>query len=327
MRSIEQRSALGRGTVLVLGLSPAWQQTIELDQLQPDAVNRARAVHWSASGKVLNVGRSLATLAVPQRVICPMGGLLRPVIEADVAVDRVHVDWITTAAPMRTCTTLVDHASGAITELVENAGPMTAAELATYGAAVERAIGNLTPEVVVVTGSFPAGVPVDFFASLLRDVASTIAARLVLDLRGAALRAMLPLRPCVAKPNRAELAETVGRPINTQAELLAAMAELNALGAEWVVVTQGAEAVWARSEAALYRVSPPRAEVVNSIGCGDALTAGMAAALAAGLEMDDALRWGVAAATDRLTHLLPGKSDRGRVEKWLTGVKVERGEG
>jgi hypothetical protein len=48
--------------ILAAGLSPAWQQIVVLESLSVSEVNRARAVHWCASGKVLNVGLALHRL-------------------------------------------------------------------------------------------------------------------------------------------------------------------------------------------------------------------------------------------------------------------------
>ena len=49
--------------ILAAGLSPAWQQIVVLDDLKTGEVNRAREVHWCASGKVINVGMALHALS------------------------------------------------------------------------------------------------------------------------------------------------------------------------------------------------------------------------------------------------------------------------
>ena len=49
--------------ILAAGLTPAWQQIVEFDGFAVGQVNRARSVHWCASGKVLNVGIALQMYA------------------------------------------------------------------------------------------------------------------------------------------------------------------------------------------------------------------------------------------------------------------------
>ncbi|MGQ0633752.1 MAG: 1-phosphofructokinase family hexose kinase [Planctomycetaceae bacterium] len=51
--------------IVAAGLSPAWQQIVLLDRLHVGEVNRAREIHWCASGKVLNAGLALHALAPP----------------------------------------------------------------------------------------------------------------------------------------------------------------------------------------------------------------------------------------------------------------------
>jgi fructose-1-phosphate kinase PfkB-like protein len=147
---------------------------------------------------------------------------------------------------------------------------------------------------------------------------------MVLDIRGPELLALLDLQPYVVKPNRDELARTVGRPLDQDEDLLAAMRELNERGAQWVVVTQGAGPVWVRSLAAVYRFHPPPAErVVNPIGCGDAMAAALAWATHDGLGLLDAVRLGIAAAGQNLRHLLPCRLDPARLVEEAKRVRVE----
>src|SRR5690606_26324509 len=123
---------------------------------------------------------------------------------------------------------------------------------------------------------------------------------------------------------REELAATLGRPLASDSELLDGMRQLNAAGAQWVVISQGARAVWVTSQQAAYRLQPPTLPVVNPIGCGDCMAAGIAWGIAQGLEVPDAVRLGVAAAGDNLTQLLPARIDRERVEKLASTIAIER---
>jgi fructose-1-phosphate kinase PfkB-like protein len=141
--------------------------------------------------------------------------------------------------------------------------------------------------VVVLTGSLPASTPLTFY----RDLLETTTARAVLDVRGPELLAALPCRPWLVKPNREELALTLGYALSNDRELTAAMQEINRRGAAWVVVTQGSAAVWATTVDETYRLEPPATPVVNPIGCGDAMCAGIAWSIDHGDDRD-ALRTG-----------------------------------
>lgn len=306
--------------ILTAGLTPAWQQVLVFDAFVEGQVNRAREARWCASGKVCNAGVAAHLLGGPSLTLATAGGL--PLSEMDRDFDDLGVPrrWVQTEAATRVCTTVLDRARGTITELVENGRPLMPGELdefrRVYAAEAAKA------EFAVVMGSLPLNVPVTFY----RDLIERTRCPVVLDFRGDGLLSVLDLKPYVVKPNREELGQTVGRRLDTDKELLAAMRSLNRRGAEWVVITHGADPVWVTSETAVYRVYPPRiSDMVNPIGCGDVLAAAIAHATLAGHGMVAAVRLGVAAAAANLRHLLPGRFDPSHVEREARLIRVEEG--
>jgi len=303
--------------ILACGLSPAWQQILVFDRFLQGEVNRASEAHWCGSGKVLNVAVALHHLAADVRTLSTLGGPAHNAIDREFAALGLSRRWIPTQAATRVCTTVLDAATGATTELVENASAIEPGELLSFSNAyAEEAAGAST---VVITGSLPIGTPATFF----RDLARRTESRLILDLRGPELLEMLELKPLVVKPNRQELASTIGRPLDNDVQMLQAMRDLNARGAQWVVVTSGAGVVWAAGPDGEFRFQPPIAEhVVNPIGCGDCFAAGLAWAVDAGKPMVEAIHIGIAAAAENLPTLLPARLDRARV--LLLARRIER---
>ncbi len=294
--------------ILAAGLTPAWQQIMRFGKLQLGEVNRAAEVHWCASGKALNVGMALATLGVPSHTLSPLGGWSGKAIQDEFAERQFPAAWTATKMPTRICTTiLVD--GGSATELVENAAALSATEsaafLATYASLARQA------ELVVLTGSLPKGTPPTFYRDLLKQTGCPV----VLDARGPELLAALEHKPRVVKPNREELALTVGRPLPDRAAVLAAMRELIERGAQSVIVTEGKNAVCVMERDQVWELTPPMVTpIVNPIGCGDCFAAGVAWGLARGDVLVDAVRLGMAAAADNITQLLPARLVRARVE-------------
>ncbi len=290
--------------ILVAGLSPAWQQTLCFEALRIGEVNRAIEACWSASGKVLNVGIALAHLQVPSHTLSIVGGWAREPIEAEFRACHANATWISTAAPTRVCTTVLDRASKQTTELVQNATPITAAELQAF----REAFLQLAPQAtcIVITGSMPSGTPTTFWHDLLRNVTVPT----VLDIRGPELLAVLPLHPAIIKPNREELGHTVGKPLDDDAALADAIRVMQSRGAKSLVVTQGSKALWVGQSSHVWRLEPPRVErVVNPIGCGDCLTAGLAWGVVEGRSLLDAVKLGMACAAQNVAQLLPGRLD------------------
>lgn len=301
--------------ILAAGLTPAWQQIMRFVRLRPGEVNRAAEVHWCASGKVVNAGMALAALGADARTLAPVGGWSGAAIAQEFTERGLPACWTTAQAPTRVCTTLLNDADASSTELVENAPALTEAELADFQVQYRRLAQ--TASMVVLTGSLPLGTPATFY----RDLVDRTSCPVVLDARGPELLAALASRPRVVKPNREELASTVQRPLDDQASLLWAMRDLIERGAQSVIVTQGKTAVWAMEAGRGWRFSPPHVDpVVNPIGCGDCLAAALTLGLARGDTLVEAIRLGIAAASENVSQLLPARLSLSGVQAWLERV-------
>ena len=289
--------------ILAAGLTPAWQQILLLEALRPGEVNRAREVHWCASGNVLNVGIALGHLGATSKTLSLVGGTTGTLVQDEFRSLDLPARWVQCKSPTRGCTTILDTNAGTTTELVENTAPADAAELDAFRVAFRDEASRA--DAVVLSGSLPAATPGTYY----RDLLNCTSARAVLDVRGPELLEALECRPFLVKPNREELGRTVGSTVDTDDALLAAMRDLNRRGAEWVVVTQGRGPVWVTSPAQTFRLLPPAARVVNPIGCGDSMAAGIAWGIQQGRTPLDAVRLGMGAAAANLSQLLPARLD------------------
>jgi len=155
-------------------------------------------------------------------------------------------------------------------------------------------------------GSLPAGMPPDWYAALIAR-AQALGIPTLLDASDPVLAPNAAACPTVIKPNAAEAACLLGRPVETVEEAARGAVELRARGIEAVVITLGAlGAVAATAEGLLY-APPVPVRVRNTAGAGDGLNAGLIAARLDGADWVEALRRGVAVATAVL--LTPGTGE------------------
>lgn len=305
--------------ILSAGLTPSYQQIMVFDSLRYGAVNRARQVTWHVQGKVLNAGIAAHHLGGPSLTLAPVGGSPSQDIERQFTELGVPHRWTETQAGTRVCTTLIDHATGTNTELIENGRPMNAAELAEYHQAFLEEVAKA--EVVILTGSLTDGAPSLYYRDLLEHTHCPA----ILDFRGEGLLAVLDMKPLIVKPNREELSHTVGKNLESDEELRTAMRSLNHRGASWVIVTDGPKPVWASSSTCFYRFDPIEdVKVVNVIGSGDAMAAGLAWATRAGWDIARSIQFGIAAATENLSQLETCRLDFDRVCELSEKVRVEK---
>lgn len=303
--------------ILAAGMSPAWQQILEFDAVQVGRVNRARQATWCASGKVLNVGRALRLLGTKSRTLCAVGGTSGDSIRNEFHAAGIPASWIDAGAATRVCTTVLDRSTGETTELVENAAPCQGNAFDRFASAFDSEAS--AADLIVVTGSFPQNAPGDF----VRRLVSSSRKPVLLDIRGTELLQVLDLGPFLIKPNRHELGETVGRELSDDDDLLSAMREMNQRGATWVVISDGGRALWASSHDEAWRLEPPKVSVVNPIGCGDCLTAGIADAVSRRERFVDALRWGIAVAAANAEQLIPAQFDVARANELFQSVGAQ----
>jgi tagatose 6-phosphate kinase len=305
--------------ILTAGLTPAWQQILLFDSFHEGQVNRAREAHWTASGKVFNAGIGVHCLGEASLTLATVGGSLQVQIERE--LNELGVPWrfVQTKSATRVCTTILDRATGRVTELVENGRPLLPEELDAFRQAYAEEAAKA--DVAILIGSLPVETPATFY----RDLVERTPCPVVLDFRGEGLLSVLDLKPYVVKPNREELARTMGRPLDTDEELIDAMRSLNDRGAQWVVITQGDGPVWVTSASETYHLQPPKVDqIVNPIGCGDAMAAAIACATRQGCEPIEAIRRGIAAAANNLTELLSCRLDPSRVEELSALVTIEK---
>ncbi|HEV3021623.1 MAG TPA: PfkB family carbohydrate kinase, partial [Pirellulales bacterium] len=150
--------------IVAAGLTPAWQQILRFDVLRLGEVNRAVEAHWCASGKVFNVGIALSRLGADCRLISPIGRDVAERVRRELDDLGVCARLIEHSEGTRVCTTLLDPATCTVTELVENARLPSAELLARF---VEAFVDEArAAEVVVLSGSLPAGVPTTLYRDL-----------------------------------------------------------------------------------------------------------------------------------------------------------------
>jgi len=147
-----------------------------------------------------------------------------------------------------------------------------------------------------------------------------------LDFRGAQLLKCLEFKPLIVKPNRHELAATFapnefGNIEKDDDAMLAAMRKLVELGAQWVIITEGAGPVHIATSNAIYRAQPPQIEtIVNPIGSGDSMSAGIARGIRCGLSMTESIRLGIAAGVDNVSRRLPARIKKDAVQRVIQSV-------
>jgi len=165
-----------------------------------------------------------------------------------------------------------------------------------------QTIARAAPEdgYVVLSGGVAPGLGDDFPQRIQAAIAPRTD-RLIMDTSKAALARVIaePSAPALLlRLDRREAAQAARREMETLDHSVAFASDLVARGVARMVVTgQGAEGSIMVTQTARYHCRAAAGPVRSKIGAGDALVGAMTLALARGDTPDQALRWGVAAAS------------------------------
>jgi len=307
--------------ILCIGTTPAEQRVMIFRQLAVDGVNRAAATIEGAAGKSVNVAKVLKALGEQPLATGFLGGDAGRHLSALLEELEIMQDFVRVDTPTRQCITVIDESAGTQTELVEESRPVPQAAYERLMKIIRRRVE--TCRAVVMSGTITPGGPVGLYCDCTR-LSRASGALSVVDAQGPPLIAALGARPGLVKPNRAELAATVARELGDTAQLKAAMAELNARGAERVVITAGKDPTLAYDGRLFWSIVPPRIATVNPIGSGDAFTAGLVSRLVRGDDLGEACRWASAAGAANALTRMAGEVHRADVLRLVKEVKVAR---
>jgi 6-phosphofructokinase 2 len=289
--------------ILTLTLNPAIDRNVTVDKLVFEDRAYILSTRESAGGRGINASCVIDSFGAKTLAIATSGGKNGKRLEEFLLACHFPVEIVRIKHEIRVNMIIADRQGLAI-KLNEVGPAVTNAELARVERAVQaRLPGSLW---LMLCGSAPPGVPVDFYARLVK-LAQTQGVRTFVDTDGDLLQATLEAKPTVVAPNQQEAERLLGRVLLTRAHFFEAADRIRAMGAESAILSLGARgAVAAVSAGKLIEMIPPRVDVLCPIGSGDALAAAFVWSMTRKQDFAEALRWGVAAGT--ASARLPGVS-------------------
>ncbi len=307
--------------LLCVALNAAVDKTMVIEGFRLNAIHRPSYELVLGGGKSCNVARAARALGQPAIVTGWVGGYAGDFIEESLREEGLETAFIHTAGESRTCLSILDPASGAMTEIYENGRPVTPADLEAFRA---RYIELLTRvDYVTLCGSLPPGAPGDFYADLscLAHEAGVLA---VIDASGEGLRLGLEKGcPFMIKCNRSELADVTGRSLDDLEDLKKVVTRLARRRGALVVITLGRAGAVAADGERLWLAEAPPIQAVSAVGSGDAFLAGLLTGFSTGLPFEEGLRLAIAAGSANALQLGAGRLRQEDVEILRGQVQVQ----
>jgi 1-phosphofructokinase len=289
--------------VLTVTLNPAIDMTLWVPSFHAGSVNRATITRTDAGGKGVNVAVVLADYGLNVAASGFLGRDNAGIFDDTFRKRSVHSEFVRIAGSTRTGIKIVDPTTSETTDINqcgETPGPDDLSALLNL-------IHEVDAEWVVLAGSLPPGVP----AEVYRDLTWTLKARgrrVAVDTSGEPLRLALEAGPDIVKPNVLELADLLGRSLESPDDILQASRDLLGKGVALAIVSLGAEGAYFVTGDECLLARPPHVDVVSTVGAGDAMVAGAVAARIARRSLADLARQATVFSIEAVTRVGSGMS-------------------
>jgi 1-phosphofructokinase family hexose kinase len=314
--------------LVTVTLNPAIDRVMEVEQFSVGKMSTARLVGWYPGGKGINVARVLARLGTRCIATGFLGGADLSMFEEHierVGQGRAIMQLLVVRGQTRTNMTITDPVLDTETHIREDG-------FRVYPEDVRRMaskVGMLAREdsVMVFAGSLPPGVSLGDLRSMLH-VCVDEGARVAVDMNESVMAALREEPLWMVKLNARELAGFAGMATGSEAEIVRAARAVSTQGrgfAEIVIATRGADGavLIAPGVAISAKVLVHPARIVNTLGCGDSLLAGVLHEWRRSENWHEALKMGVATATATAVSREVGSLSLEDVKEFLEATLIQ----
>ena len=176
---------------------------------------------------------------------------------------------------------------------------------------------------LVVSGSLPPGVAVDFYAQLSRKILKTNL-KLIVDTSGEPLKKLKENSIFLLKPNLREFREFTGLALISEEDQKRAAMEFVSNGTcEVLVLSLGADGILLVTKDFQVKYHSPKVTVISRIGAGDSTVAGIVLGLTKRMDLKEAVMFGIACGAS--TVMSPGNElcQKDDVERIFNKMKEE----
>ncbi|MBF9234546.1 1-phosphofructokinase family hexose kinase [Microvirga sp. BT350] len=282
-------------------MNPALDIATSAEAVIPTEKMRCGPPRYDPGGGGINVARVVKILGGEAFAVFPAGGPAGLALEGLLERDGVPHQRIPIKGVTRESFTVDERRSGQQYRFVLPGPSLSGDEQRACLESLVEHVANA--RFIVASGSLPPEVKPDFFRGVA-DLAKRSGARFVLDTSGEALR-QTRQGVYLLKPSLRELRECVGRELRSEAEQVEAAQELIADGrSEVIVISLGAQGALLVTAQGFQRLAPIDVPIRSAVGAGDSMVAAITLGLVRGLDLEHAVRFGMAAGA--ATLMTPG---------------------
>ena len=308
-------------TILAITLHPAIDKVVQTPRVVPNEVSRLQVTMLYGGGKGNNVARALTRMGVPVIASGFQGGFSGKFITEDLEAEGIETDFVFCEEPTRTSTLLLEDQTGNSYALYEPGQDVSQAEIAKLKKKVASYLGKV--RIVLLCGSGQTELLKNTYADLIH-MAKNIGVRCILDSSGQALNRGIQSMPYMVKVNQHELSSYFEKPLDSFENQITAIRNLHREGIPVVALSRGADGMIITDGKATYEAKLAIDSIVNVVGAGDSLLAGISKTLIEDGDLKEIARWGVACGTANTQVRGAGFITTELVEDLLPQVEIRK---
>jgi 6-phosphofructokinase 2 len=279
--------------IITLTINPTIDKSSRVDTVASEIKMRCAKPTFDPGGGGINVSRAINHLGGESLAVYTAGGAMGKMLtvllhEKEVNAHPIRIDDLTRV------NLTVFETSSTLQYRFGMPGPhITEAEWK----ACNRAILDVEPEYLVLSGSLAPGIPHDYYF-ILAQQARERDIKVIIDTSGEALEACTRAGAYLMKPNLRELELLSGHEFTTEEKQIEVARDLISGGmAEVLVISMGSAGAMMVTMDDAVQMRPPIVPIQSKVGAGDSMVGGIVWALTAGESLRSAVRYGIAAGT------------------------------
>ena len=275
--------------IYTVTFNPAIDYVVYVSELKVGKTNRSQHEDVFLGGKGINVSTMLNNLGVENKALGFVAGETGELVEQGLKERGMDTDFIRLPEGDTRINVKV---RGKLETEVNGSGPHIPD---VYIQQLMEKLDQVNDDdVIVLSGSVPRSVSKDVYANIMEQMKGR-PVKIVVDAAGDLMKNVLPHRPFLIKPNRAELEGLAGKVLGRTREIMRSAKDLQAQGARNVLVSLGGDGALLLDETGkFHRIGVPKGELKTSVGSGDSMVAGFLAGYQKTGDYVTALRTGAA---------------------------------
>ncbi len=306
--------------ILTVTINPLLEKILYFKSINDNASNKSYKEELRAGGKGINVSRQLNHLGVDNLALTILGGNNGKDLRSTLTHEKINFTAISSKSETRWASVLHDESKQKINSFFSPNQELTEKEVSDFISKLEKVIPNHS--IIVLSGSSPCKEADRIFPAAI-EIAHKEDKTVLLDTYGNHLEECLKAAPTVVHNNIDEIQNSLKINLTGDEAQLDFLDSLYQKGIKLSFLTNGTKPFYSSKFNFNYKTIPHQVITLDSIGSGDAFTAGILYGLHHSLVFDDFIKFAVSLGSLNAASFDTCKVDKNKALELSASIQLE----